>query len=229
MESLSQRPASGLYFSGHAPCAALSPFCCWSGTQRYPSLLVKWLLGRGATPKVGRRTRFFPAWALATLLNLETKAAAGTACPLAAVRSFGLCVVRLGWIRRSLLSFPVLDPRGIQLRPSRAKASPPFRKAAAQIVPDFFSQLCFGLDDFSGILTKRLDTHSEAVPKLAVSISDCVQFVALPISLPVNSASSVLFHRAQNGLSALTSAGSAKLHVICVLMPKSIGRRMSGK
>jgi hypothetical protein len=127
------------------------------------------------------------------------------------------------------LSFPVLDPRGIQLRPSRAKTSPPFRKAAAQIVPDFFAQLCFGLDDFSGILTKRLDTRSEAVPKLAVSVSDCVQFVALAISLPMNSASSVLFHRAQNGLSALTSVGAAKLHVMRGLMPKSIGRRMSGK
>jgi hypothetical protein len=161
---------------------------------------------------------------------LETEAAAGAACsPSQLSVCFGLCVVRLGWIRRSLLSFPILDPRGIQLRPSRAKTSPPFRKAAAQIVPDFFSQLCFGLDDFSGILTKRLDTHSEAVPKLAVSISDCVQFVALAVSLPVNFASSVLFHRAENGVSALTSAGAAKLHVICVLMPKSIGRRMSGK
>ena len=73
MESLSQRPASGLYFSGRAPCAALSPFCCWSGTHRYPSLPVKWLLGRGATPKVRRRARFFTAWALATFLILKRK------------------------------------------------------------------------------------------------------------------------------------------------------------
>ena len=113
---------------------------------------------------------------------------------------FGSCVVRLSWIRWSLLSFPVLDARRIQLRSSRAKTSPPFRKAAAQIIPDFFSQLCFGLDDFSHILAKRLDTYSVAVPKLAVSVFNCVQLVAFAISLAVNSASSVLFHRVQMSL-----------------------------
>jgi hypothetical protein len=97
------------------------------------------------------------------------------------------------------------------LRSSRAKTSPPFRKTAAQIIPDFFSQLCFGLDDFSDILAKRLDTHSEAVPKLAVSVFDCVQLVALAISLTVNSASSVLFHRVQMSLAFLNLEFSESL------------------
>ena len=112
------------------------------------------------------------------------------------VPSLSSCLVRVGWtVRRSFLSFRVSDACRSQLRSSRAKASPPFRKAAAQIITNFFSQFFLGLHYFAGILAKRLHTHSVAVPELVVSISDRVQLVTLAISLAVNSASSVLFHR----------------------------------
>ncbi len=120
-----------------------------------------------------------------------------SAKPMASsVQRLSSCLVRVSWIiRRSFLSFQVSDACRCQLRSSRAKASPPFRKAAAKIIPNFFSQFFLGLHYFAGILAKRLHTHGVAFPELVVSISDRVQLVTLAISLAVNSASSVLFHR----------------------------------